>query len=259
VQARIDLLRAEVDRWEPRAGRLIIVDEASLAATFALDELVGAAHQAGAKVLLVGDGAQLTGIEAGGMFATLAAERGSDVAHLSDVRRFSNRWEKSSSVELRAGREAAVDAYLAQDRVVSGSRTEILDAVYQAWKHDTDTGMTSLMIAPDTATVSELNARARAERLTTGDVEADGVNLAGGQTAGVGDLVITRQNNRLLTTGRSWVKNGDCWTVTATHPAGTMTVARHGGSQPVVLPADYVAQHVELGYAATTVRRHPRS
>ena len=43
-----------------RRGQLVIVDEASLAGTFALDELVSAARDAGAKVLLVGDQAQLS-------------------------------------------------------------------------------------------------------------------------------------------------------------------------------------------------------
>jgi hypothetical protein len=42
-----------------KAGQLVIVDEASLAGTFALDELVGAARQSGSKILLVGDWAQL--------------------------------------------------------------------------------------------------------------------------------------------------------------------------------------------------------
>jgi ATP-dependent exoDNAse (exonuclease V) alpha subunit len=44
-----------VARWRLRAGQLVIVDEASLAGTFALDELVTAPETAGAKVLLVGD------------------------------------------------------------------------------------------------------------------------------------------------------------------------------------------------------------
>ena len=36
------------------AGQLVVVDESSLAGTFALDEIVSAARDAGAKVLLVG-------------------------------------------------------------------------------------------------------------------------------------------------------------------------------------------------------------
>ena len=51
----------------------MIVEEATLAGTFALDELVTAANDAGAKVLLVGDPAQLSAVEAGGMFAALGA------------------------------------------------------------------------------------------------------------------------------------------------------------------------------------------
>ena len=54
----------------------MIVDEASLAGTFALDELVKAARAAGAKVVLVGDDLQISAVEAGGMFAALVRDRG---------------------------------------------------------------------------------------------------------------------------------------------------------------------------------------
>ena len=85
-----------------KPGQLVIVDEASLAGTFALDELVGAARQAGSKILLVGDGAQLGSVEAGGAFSLLVKDRGDLVAELTDVRRFSSEWEKAASIELRS-------------------------------------------------------------------------------------------------------------------------------------------------------------
>ena len=173
-RTRVEQIRAELRRWQPQAGQLIVVDEASLAGTFALDELAAAARDAGAKVVLVGDWAQLTGIEAGGMFRCLVADRDGTAPTLTDVRRFRHEWEKASSVDLRAGREDAIDAYLAHDRVAGGPRSEMLDAVYQAWKTDTDAGMTSLMIAADTATVAELNHRARTGRMAAGQVAADG-------------------------------------------------------------------------------------
>ena len=44
----------------------------------------------------------------------------------------------------------------------------MLDALYLAWKDDTEAGQTSLMIAGDLGTVSELNARARADRVAAG-------------------------------------------------------------------------------------------
>ena len=86
-----------------------------------------------------------------------------------------------------------------------------------------------------------------------------GVALAGGATAGVGDQVVTRQNNRRLSTGRRWVRNGDQWTVTATDRAGTMTLRRANGMGQVVLPADYVSEHVELAYASTAHRAQGRT
>ena len=99
-------LRDNIDRWQFRPGQLVIVDEASLAGTFALDELMAAAGQSGAKILLVGDTHQLSAVDAGGMFRTLVRDRDDIAPELSDVRRFHNRWEKVASVELRVGSES---------------------------------------------------------------------------------------------------------------------------------------------------------
>jgi conjugative relaxase-like TrwC/TraI family protein len=251
LRRRIAAAEEEVARWRLRRGQLVIVEEATLAGTFALDELVTAARGAGAKVLLVGDPAQLSAVEAGGMFAALVRDRGGLAPELNDVRRFHSVWEQRASVELRAGSEVAIDAYEAHNRIVSGARGEMLDAVFAAWKHDVAAGRTSLMIAGDLGAVSELNTRARADRVCAGQVIDEGISVAGGGTAGVGDQVRTRQNNRRLTSGRTWVRNGDQWTVIATFDDGAMTVQRSNGTGVVHLPADYVREHVELGYAST--------
>jgi conjugative relaxase-like TrwC/TraI family protein len=251
LRRRIAAAEAEVARWRLGRGQLVIVEEATLAGTFALDELVTAAIDAGAKVLLVGDQAQLSAVEAGGMFAAVVRDRNGLAPELSDVRRFHSVWEQRASVELRAGSEAAIDAYEAHDLIVSGDRAGMLDAVFAAWKRDIESGRTSLMIAGDLGTVSELNGRARADRVSAGQVIDEGVAVAGGGTAGVGDQVRTRQNNRRLTTGRAWVRNGDRWTVRATFEDGSMTVKRANAAGQVLLPADYVREHVELAYAST--------
>ncbi len=241
------------------AGQLVIVDEASLAGTFALDELAGAARQAGSKILLVGDGAQLGSVEAGGAFSLLVKDRGDLVAELTDVRRFTSEWEKAASIELRLGNKTAIDDYEAHGRITEGPREILLDAIYTAWKNDVDAGKSSLMIAGDSATVTELNTRARADRMLEGTVSLEGLLIADGQTAGVGDQVVTRQNNRLVTTGRTWVKNGDRWLVTATNPDGSMALRRGNGGGEVSLPADYVGRHVELAYATTAYRSQGRT
>jgi hypothetical protein len=56
------------------------------------------------------------------------------------------------------------------------------------------------------------------------------------------------------------VRNGDQWHVTATHDDGSLTATRTtrpgdaGEPETVRLPAAYVAEHVDLGYATTTHR-----
>ena len=246
-------------RWTLRADQLVVVDEASLASTFVLDELMSAALDAQAKVVLVGDGAQLSSVDAGGMFRTLVRDRGEDAPTLADVRRFKAAWEKEAGLAIRCGTSSALATYATHGRIADGTRDDMLDALYAAWKTDSDLGLHSLMLAGDTATVNELNARARTDRVASGVVIEEGVDVAGAMTAGANDLVVTRENNRRLTTGTGWVKNGDEWTVSATHEDGSMTVTRVSGHGSVVLPASYVAEHVELAYASTAHRAQGRT
>jgi ATP-dependent exoDNAse (exonuclease V) alpha subunit len=259
LRERLQSLDAEIARWQLQTGQLLIIDEAGLAGTFALDELVRAATDAGAKILLSGDWAQQGSVDAGGAFGLLARHENTSVAELGEVHRFSSAWERAASIELRRGNEKALDSYESHNRITGGTREELLEAVYTAWKHDIDAGTSSLMIAPDTATVSELNRRARADRIAAGEVAEDGLADAAGQTIGIGDHVVTRRNDRHLAAGTGWVKNGDRWVVTATDHDGTMTARRAGGHGVAVLPADYVAQHVELAYATTAHRSQGRT
>jgi hypothetical protein len=78
------------------------------------------------------------------------------------------------------------------------------------------------------------------------------VRLADGNQASVGDVIITRCNNRRLRlTATDWVKNGDRWTITRIGQRGDLTV-RHTRSQLTVrLPLDYVRTSTGLGYATT--------
>ncbi len=259
LRARLAETENAISERRLKPGQLVMIDESSLAGTFSLDELVSAAKTAGSKILLLGDHGQMSSVEAGGAFSLLVKDRGDLAPELTDVRRFNSEWEKAASVELRAGNTSAIYAYEAHDRVTSGERTALLDAIYAAWKADVEAGKSSLMIAGDTATVAELNRRARTGRVAEGSVASAGLSIADNQKAGVGDEIVTRQNNRLLTTGKSWVKNGDHFVVTATNPDGAMAVRRVSGGTEVMLPADYVAQHVELGYATTSYRSQGRT
>ena len=245
-------------RWNLEAGQLVIVDESSLAGTLALDRIAEHAAEVGAKVVLIGDWAQLSAVETGGAFGMLVRHRQS-VPELTDVRRFANEWEKTASLGLRHGRIDALDEYQERGRLLDGDAEAMLDAIYEAWHTDRDEGLCTLMIAGTGEMVAQLNERARADLIETGQVEADGLRLHDGTTAGVGDLVVTRLNDRRLSTGRAWVKNGDRWQVTHRYDDGSLAVRRLGrGDKPygkaLVLPAKYVREEVELGYAATVHR-----
>ncbi|MCH6470707.1 relaxase domain-containing protein [Sinomonas sp. 5-5] len=238
------------------AGRLVIIDEASLAGTLSLDRITDVAADAGAKVLLVGDYAQLQSVDAGGAFGLLVSDR-DDAPELIDVHRFTHDWEKSASLALRHGRTEAVDAYLGHGRIAGGDAEAMIDVAYTAWRADRAAGLVSVLIAESRDDVTALNRRARADLILEGVLTPGReVELNDGTHAGVGDTVITRRNDRRLRNGRDWVRNGERWTVTAVRGDGSVTVRKSGlrlrGS--IVLPASYAAEHVDLGYAVTAHR-----
>ncbi|MDE0545925.1 MobF family relaxase [Microbacterium sp. C7(2022)] len=239
-----------------RAGQLVIIDEASLAGTLSLDRITGLAVDAGAKVLLVGDHAQLQAVDAGGAFALLVHDR-DDVAHLSDVHRFRHDWEKRASIQLRDGDVDVVETYAEHDRIREGSVEAMIDDAYAAWRHDMRAGKSSILISDSNDAIATLNARARADRILAGEVTgANEVELRDGSRAARGDIVITRLNDRGLRTGRSWVRNGDRWVVDEVLASGSVRVRRAGVKRTwsVVLPADYVGENLDLGYAITAHR-----
>jgi conjugative relaxase-like TrwC/TraI family protein len=240
-----------------RSGQLVIIDEATLAGTLALDRISALAAAAGAKVLLVGDWAQLASVEAGGAFTLLASAR-PDTPELTEVHRFTHEWEKTASLDLRTGRTEAISTYVQHDRVREGTTDEMMDAAYAAWRDDVRSGRSTILVAEATETVQHLNTRARADRIASGEPAGSiEVQLADGTRASVGDLVITRRNDRRLHTGRvGWVRNGDRWRVTHVNHDGSVTASKLGSrrSGSVALPAAYVADHVDLGYAVTAHR-----
>ncbi|WP_210481856.1 MobF family relaxase [Naasia sp. SYSU D00948] len=246
----------EAGRVTFTAGQLVILDEASLAGTLGLQRIADQVKDGGAKLLLVGDPAQLSSVEAGGAFALLVQDR-ADVPELERVERFTQDWEKRASLELRRGYAPAVDVYEEQGRIRGGTAEDMMDAAYGAWRSDLADGLMSILIAEDGATVADLNRRARADLALAGAIDATAeVALHDGTAASIGDLVLTRRNDRRLRSGTDWVRNGARWIVTNVRADGSLQVRREGRrwGGALVLPADYVRNHLELGYAVTAHR-----
>jgi ATP-dependent exoDNAse (exonuclease V) alpha subunit len=252
-------LNEEQRRWRLLPRQLVIVDEAAMSGTIDLAQLATQGRRVGTKLLLVGDHRQLGAVPAGGAFGLLV-RRGKTIT-LEELWRFQHRWEAHATRQLRNGDPTCLDTYAKHGRINGGDHDAMLDAAHVAWAADRAAGRTTLLVAADNATVTDLNQRVRTGLVAAGQVTVDGVELRDGTTAGVGDIVITRENaRRMHTADGRWVRNGDTWHVTTVHADGALTVRKASAEGDlskrgqVVLDAHYVAEHVQLGYAITAHR-----
>ncbi len=232
------------------AGATVIVDEAGTAATPKLAELARLADRQGWRVVLVGDPRQFSAVGRGGMFAYLVDTYGA--VELDQVHRFWHGWERAASLRLRAGDPAVLSDYDRHGRLHSGGTEEMEADIITAWQQARRRGETVALMANRTDTVARLNHLAQEVRISTGELDPDGPALhVGEQRLLVGDEVVTRRNDRRLRTDQGlMVKNRDHWTITAIHADRSATVT--GATGTIRLPAHYVEEHLELGYAQTS-------
>ncbi|ETA06155.1 TrwC relaxase [Gordonia alkanivorans CGMCC 6845] len=240
--------------WFTRIGpdTLVVVDEAGMASTADLDEVIRCVAARGGSVRLVGDDQQLASISAGGVLRDVAHETGA--LTLSQVVRFSDAAEGAASLALRDGDPAALGFYADHGRIHVESDAVATDDAYRAWLGDRAAGRDTVMLAATRDTVNALNERARADRLAAIDPHLHGpeLRLSDGLSASVGDIISTRSNRRdLRVSATDWVRNGDRWRVTHIGADGTLTAQHLDLNRHVQLPADYVAEHTTLGYAST--------
>jgi DNA primase catalytic core len=231
------------------AGTLVVVDEAGMADTLSLDAAVTFVVARGGSVRLIGDDQQLAAIGAGGVLRDLDTTCGA--LRLTELMRFADPAEGAASLAFRDGQREALGFYLDNNRVHVGDLATMTEDVFTAWQLDRANGLDAIMLAPTRDLVSQLNQRAREHRLAGADA-GRAVRLADGNDASVGELVITRRNERKLRISASdWVKNGDRWSVLAIGDRGDLTVQHTQNGRIVTLPAAYVTASTELGYAAT--------
>lgn len=243
--------------FQLRPSDIVLVDEAGMAGTFMLDKILSDASAAGAVVRLLGDPHQLAAVEAGGALRLIA--RAGGAVELDRLHRFRVPGEADASLILRDGEDNrnGFSWYLTKGRIVAGNYEAMCDAVFTAWAKDLGKGLTSLMTAADTATVTALNLRAQAWHIEAGNVDTrQAAALRAGQRAHVGDVIVTRLNRRRMTVrgGKDFVKNGDTWAIIKILPTGEVVVRHTQHRGRIKLPADYVAAQCELGYASTIHR-----
>jgi conjugative relaxase-like TrwC/TraI family protein len=246
-------------RWQLPDGTLVLVDEASMVSTRTLVDLVEQARRADAKVMLIGDPAQLAAIHIGGAFDLLADRHGA--SHLREIRRFNQPWEGHASQLLRSRDPDALAEYAMRARIHGGRVAEVEAGLFEAWQTDAltvdETGgrRSVLMIVSTNEQAAVLAEHARDTLIQSGEV-TDGRTVRLRDTvASVGDHIVTRRNDRTLrTSDRGWVVNGDIWTIIEVYEDGAVDARRHRDGATITLPSDYLAEHCHLGYATTAHR-----
>lgn len=261
---------------ELREGRLtlsprtvVVVDEAGLIGNNHLRDLLAFTTKAGTKVLLVGDAHQLAPVrKRGGMFEQLCAELPWS-QRLSEVWRMRDPEERVASQALRNGGprplRRALEWYRRHDRLHCGDPVTMAYDALQAYRADIAAGKDALLIPDSWELCDALNKQIHADRVAA---DAETVTGARDHQIGVGDIVVTRDNDarinvwaardhrgRLDTTKPApQVRNGQRWVVEAidTRDQRPRIAARRLGDNAVtVLDADYLRKHVQHGYAVT--------
>lgn len=234
-----------------RSGALVILDEAGMASRQTIDALAAICAQTDAKLLLVGDPEQLPSPDAGGTFELIAIQVGA--ATLGQVRRFRHPWERAASLRLRAGDVTVLAEYDRRGRITGGSADSAEDAAFAAAMADRARGRDVYLLADTNDVAARLGRRARDQLVAAGAVDdTRTVTLADGNHAGVGDQIVTRDNDRYnRTSDGRFVANRDLWTVQAINETGGLRVTRVDSDQTVDLDAAYVGNRVQLAYAST--------
>ena len=235
---------------------VVILDEAGMARTDDLARLVEEVRRAGAKLVLVGDPHQLGAVGPGGVFRTLVGDHGGN--ELETIHRFNHAWEAAASLRLRTRDHRILPVYRRHGRIADGSREQMLDTAFRHWRGAREEGASIVVMAGDNETARELALRCRADRIARGEVTQNGVQIHSG-TAGISDEIVTLRNDRRLRPNPDdFVRNGDRWRVLDYGDDGSLRVESMRSESPanrstntVILPPDYVRDHVALGYALT--------
>ncbi len=233
-----------------RRGGVLIVDEASMLATADLHAITRQVAAVGGKLLLVGDPAQITAIDAaGGMLPALANRLGAP--SLAVVHRIGRVWERAASLQLRVGNPACIPDYLDHDRVHPiALDADPYDTVLTHYRRLSVRGGRVLLLARTHDDVEALNTRARHHAISIGEVRGEPLLTAGDHDWRVGDRLRVTRNNRRIPVGADHLRNGDIFTVTGRTDAG-LTVQRLDGPELAVLPHDYMSDHATYGWAST--------
>ena len=215
------------------------------------------AHEAGSKLILVGDDRQLSSIDRGGMFGVLKDRYGA--AELSEVKRQHKNDERRASEMMAEGNFHDALGIYDQKGAIRWTRTqgEAREALVEQWAQDSAAApeKTRFVFAYTNEDVDKLNAALRAVRRGRGELGDDHVlDTAHGRTAfGVGDRIQFTGTDK-----KAGIQNGRAGRIEAIK--GTSITVQLDGRQTTTLTFDAASfDRVRHGYAGTIYRGQGRT
>jgi Ti-type conjugative transfer relaxase TraA len=246
---------SELENWENGRDLLthndiLVVDKAGIVGTRQMHEIIGRAHDAGAKVILVGDNEQLPPIEVGGAFRGIIERTG--YFELATIQRQRQEWQKEATASLSGDSRKvaeALDTYMEKGRIISEPTLDTAKArLVSEWAQHTikNPDKSTLILAYTNQDVFELNATARDYLKAAGQIAAIEYPVQterGPRQLAEGERIIFLRNERSM-----GVKNGSLGTVLKMDDHA-MTVRLDTGPSVSFDTTRY--RDVDYGYATT--------
>lgn len=233
---------------------VIVIDEAGMAGTRDLAQVIDHSTAARAKVILVGDHHQLPEVAAGGTFRAAIDLLGDRAAELRVNRRQQEPWEQAALDHLRNGDVAtAFAAYRDHGRVIVADTAADVRAIAVAdWVAARRNGET-LLLAGTRAETRLLNQLARERLAELGQLDLNDQITFADRPFVVGDEIVLLKNHRGQTTesGSTFEVHNGMRGVVVDLTHDSMTIELPDGAR-VRLDHDYLDNGwVDHGYALT--------
>ncbi|MFY1623775.1 MobF family relaxase [Micromonospora sp. WMMD735] len=236
--------------WRFAPGQWVIIDEASQVSSHDLARLTVQLDEVRGKLILVGDPQQTSAVGPGGLLRYLAAL--GVTRSLTHVHRFTHPWEGPASLRLRHGDPTVLAEYDERGRLIGGHRSDLIDQMLPRWLADVTAGHSSMMLVDTNDEAVAVAERARALLIAAGRVQpGPSVRLRDGVAASVGDIIVTRRNDRRIAAGPGYITNRDQWRIDAITGDGQLHVTNVLTGTAAALPAAYTIRYTHLAYAQT--------
>ncbi|MCO7727540.1 Ti-type conjugative transfer relaxase TraA [Brucella intermedia] len=240
-------------RWDVGKDRIdsrtvFIVDEAGLVASRQMAAFLQVVKDVGAKIVLVGDAAQLQPIEAGAAFRAIADKVG--YVELETILRQREAWMRKASACLATNKtKLALDEYDVHGKIHScRNKDEALARLIANWDEAKSKGVNSLILAHLRRDVQQLNLLARQKLIDRELIgrEFSFESINGPRKIGKGEQLIFMRNDSSL-----GVKNGTVGQVVSAARNAVVVRIAEGGKYREVNVNSESYNEIDYGYATT--------